>query len=89
MAFVGVGIAGYSTFSLQLVNKYANTKFRGSVSAMSSLLGVIGLVVISIGGGYLMGANINAAFYLFMGFSALALIGTIGMYMKSEVLRKL
>lgn len=89
MAFIGIGVAGYSTFSLQLVNKYANTKFRGSVNAMSSLLGVIGLVAISIGGGYLQGVDINAAFYMFMGFSALALIATSCLYIKSKVLQKL
>ena len=89
MAFIGVGIAGYETFSLQLVNKYANARYRGSVNAMSSLLGVVGLVAVSIGGGYLMGVNINASFYIFMGFSVLALLITIHLYIKSEVVRKL
>lgn len=89
MVFVGIGVAGYELFSLQLVQKYSNTKVRGSVNAMSSLIGVIGLVVISIGGGYLMGTDINASFYMFLGFSALALIISLFLYRKSEVLRKL
>lgn len=89
MFFVGIGVAGYELFSLQLINKYANAKVRGSVNAVSSLIGVIGLVVISIGGGYLMGTDINASFYMFLGFSALALLISLFLYRKSEVLRKL
>jgi len=89
MLFLGIGVAGYQTFSLQLTNKYAASRYRGSVNAMSSLMGVLGLLIISIGGGYLMGININAAFYLFMAFSAAALIATSCMYSKSEILQKL
>lgn len=89
MFFIGIGIAGYELFSLQLVNKYSNTKLRGSVNAMSSLLGVIGLVIISIGGGYLMGVDINASFYMFLGFAALALVISVFLYRKSEILKKL
>jgi len=89
MIFIGLGVAGYQTFSLQFVNKYADMRYRGSVNAVSSLFGVVGLIIISILGGYLMGININACFYMFLGFSMVALLFTSILYTKSEVLQKL
>ncbi len=90
MVMFGISCSGLVTLSSQLQSKYANPKYRASVSAVSSMGSVLGQLSINIVGVYLMTFNVRAPFYIFLSFTILALIFLAFLYSsKKEILNRL
>ena len=75
LTIVGVGFSGLDTISLYLVNNYALEEHRGKINGVASLFGVLGILIISLLGGYLFDIwSKNAPFLLFEIFTSMGLL---------------
>jgi len=90
MCLFGFSISGFVTLSGQLQSKYANAKYRASVSSVSSVISVLGTLLISILGVYLMNYDVRAPFYIFLAANVIALFILAFLYSsKKEILNRL
>ncbi|EGR33238.1 major facilitator superfamily mfs_1, putative [Ichthyophthirius multifiliis] len=53
ISILGVGMSGFLTSSQYLINKYADNNNRGYINGLASLIGVLGIFVCSVIGGYI------------------------------------
>lgn len=75
LTIVGVGFSGLDTISLYLVNNYAWEDHRGKINGTASLYGVLGILIISLLGGYLFDIwSKNSPFLLFEIFTIIGLV---------------
>jgi len=89
LAIVGVGFSGLDTISLYLVNNYAWEEHRGKINGVASLFGVIGILIVSLLGGYLFDSwSKNAPFLLFEIFTSLGLLILVIICLKWVQLKK-
>ena len=81
LAIVGVGFSGLDTISLYLINKYAWEDHRGKINGVASLFGVLGILIISLLGGYLFDIwDRNSPFLIFEIFTAVGLVVLIKIF---------
>lgn len=89
LAIVGVGFSGLDTISLYLVNNYAWEDHRGKINGFASLFGVIGILIVSLLGGYLFDIwDKNSPFLLFEIFTAVGLVILAGVWVKCRKLKE-